>query len=241
MTASHKTSVIILVSILIPISILTLSPHPASAQGSAFVLDGSSPSELRQSTLDCASVGGSWSNATAVCTIGGKGSIASADSLTIDYGARLVIADGAVLTIESGAGITNTNGGTVENRGTVENYGSIDNYSDGAIINSGTLVNYGAITNNGSIANASSATIANDVLGTITNSGTITDHGTLANKGAINDSGTITSYSGIDEAVFFGGMSIGIFGGAAYSLYAYRSRRRQAAPTRAHLRGREDR
>jgi hypothetical protein len=220
---ADRKIVVALVAILTLGSISASSLHQVSAQGSGYILDGTSPSNLQRSTLDCASLGGSWSNATAVCTIGSGGSVGSGYSLTIDYGAGLVISKGAVLAVNPGAGIANTDGGTMTNYGSISNHGNMTNYSDGAIVNSGEIANYGGFTNYGSIASTPSATITNNAGGTITNSGTIIDHGTFDNRGTVNNSGTITSYSGTDEAIFFGGMLVAILGGIAYSLFAYRS------------------
>lgn len=183
---------------------------PSADATSTNVLDGSSPSALHESTLGCAGIGGSWSNATATCEISGNGTLPSGGRLTVDPSAALVIDYGATLSVsglvlDNGSKIANTGtlminaSGTVDNTGTFSNnYGTIvnsgsiinglagvvDNY--GIIINDfgGTLNNTGAVTNTSFIDDTPGATINN--FGSITNS----NESTIANTGTINNGPT---------------------------------------------------
>jgi hypothetical protein len=172
LSVSNKTAALVLVAILTSVSILTIPLHSirAQAQGPSYTLDGSSEGALGQSTLQCADLGGSWSNSTVTCTVSGQEDIPSGGSLGIDSGATLVISKGAAL----------ANSGTIENNGT--------------ITNSGTLTSYGTITNSGTLDNSpsgitiNSGTVNNGSGGTVTNSRDFYNSGAIANSGDFTDS-----------------------------------------------------
>jgi hypothetical protein len=183
-SVSNKTAALVLVAILTSVSILTMPLHSirAQAQGPSYTLDGSSEGALGQSTLQCADLGGSWSNSTVTCTVSGQEDIPSGGSLGIDSGATLVISKGAAL----------ANSGTIENNGTITNSGTIEN--NGTITNSGTLTSYGTITNSGTLDNSpsgitiNSGTVNNGSGGTVTNSRDFYNSGAIANSGDFTDS-----------------------------------------------------
>lgn len=150
------------------------------AQGSSFTLS-SGTSTLGESGSQCTDLGGSWSNATFICTINTTGVIGSGGSLQIDSGAGLTVSKGA----------TFANSGTIQNNGTITISGTIQN--NGTLNNSGTVSSYGEMTNSGTLANSPSGVIINS--GTLDNEagGSITNARDIYNTGDITSSGSFTN------------------------------------------------
>jgi hypothetical protein len=154
---------------------------------------------LEASTLQCADIGGSWSNATVTCTVSGTGAVPPGVSLEIDLKAGLVIGEGA----------TFNNSGIIEDNGSITVSGTLTNNFGAIITVSGTLTNNsgGSITNDGEFTNDSSGitinsgALSNTAGGTISNSRDFYNLGAIANSGAfassclvrLDESGTFTS------------------------------------------------
>jgi hypothetical protein len=183
---SQKRILIILPLVMTLVATVSYSA-PAGLAASTYIFDGSSPGALRQSTLDCASVGGLWANATATCTLNGSGSIASGSGLKVTPSAKMVVNFGAAF---------NISGRVLINGSAISNTGTITITSAGILTNTGTLRNnYGTIANAGTMSNGPNATISN--FGVVLNNygGTINNTGTVANNGLIQDNagGTINN------------------------------------------------
>ena len=203
--------------ILLPLLILlTIAPLSASAdyKQTVYILDGSNPIDLMQSVHDCATMGGSWLNATLTCLISGSGFFSG--TLTIGKDATLVIGNGSTFSTGGGS-ITNHGsiriinstfgegpfgGGQISNEGggTIVNSGSLTgdeiyDYGGGVIINSGTITSnyFIQISANSSFNNTFGGTIINSFDRIIYNYGALYNGGTIINSGYINSNATITN------------------------------------------------
>ncbi|MGD0510839.1 MAG: hypothetical protein ABSA33_03275, partial [Candidatus Micrarchaeaceae archaeon] len=168
---------IVLAIILTCITVFMFLPHATYAQsGAALTLAVANPDELHQSTLDCASVGGSWSNCTYTCTVNGGGNIGAGSTLSIYSGATLVITNGATFSLSGyiyqGSGSTFTNAGTLQIN---SNGGQYSSSAGSSFTNTGTITN-------GNGGNSGYAYI-------FASGGTFTNKGTINNMkdGAIQD------------------------------------------------------
>jgi len=188
---SRKRILVALPLLVILVSVISFSA-PGGRATSTFVLDGSSPRALYESTLGCVGIGGSWSNSTVTCELSGNATFASGGGLTIDPSAKLVIDFNATF---------NLSGLLLNNESTIANTGTIAVNGTGAIDNTGTLGNnYGVIANSGAIVNAPD--------------GTIDNYGVVINNygGVLNNTGTVTNVGLIDDTP---GASIDNFGAIA--------------------------
>ncbi|MBI4534772.1 MAG: hypothetical protein HY708_00750, partial [Ignavibacteriae bacterium] len=219
------SSAVVVVAIIL-LSVLS-SPSPQVAfAGPNYILATNDPSALHTSTVNCAALGGAWSNATLTCPLNTIG-LAQGSSISVDPGATLAIANGGTISgLLSNLGGTVTVGGVLSVTSTGNLSNSALNSQCGTVTISGTVTNAGVIssgctfTNAGTITNNAKAFIY-DVGGTFTNKGTINNlkggaiqddnvgvagtAGTFVNSGTINNGGWLQLYSG--QTVTFTGPS----------------------------------
>lgn len=116
------------------------------------------------------------------------GNVTLDDANLLDPNAKIIIAEGASLTVKSGVDIT-ANG--IENNGTLNINGSVESTAE--IVNKGTINNNGTLTSNADITNT----------GTITNNGTLDNNAGLNNKGTFTNSGTVNNDGSVDNSGSF--------------------------------------
>lgn len=145
-------------------------------------------------------------NAVASCPVNGTLNISNTGVLSNNTGAGLFNSNTGTLnnygTLTNTTGAFLTNNGTLINYGTLNNAGSTGNYAlfsnSGTLNNSGVLFNDGAgfLPNRGTINNLSGAIFYN-------NSGTLVNYagGTLSNAGTVFNSATLRNYGTLSNNV----------------------------------------